>query len=314
MTSHVPLVEIRRDGFLEGRHHGTVVALAADGSVDWALGDPDAPFLPRSCNKPLQGLAMLEAGLDLPDERLLALACASHSGEQIHLDGVRAILERAGLPASALQTPPDLPLEPRVRDAILRAGGEAAPIVMNCSGKHAAMLLTCVQRGWSTDDYLDPAHPLQHRIVATFERLTGAPVAHHTTDGCGAPLLATSPASLARGFRALALAAEGPERRIADAVRHHPEMVSGTTRPERRLLAELPGAIAKMGAEACFVLALPDGRALALKIEDGADRAWPLVAAAALRRMGLEAPVLDELIEQPLLGGARRVGLLRAVF
>lgn len=315
---HEVLVEIRRSGFLEGRHRGSVVALDADGAVAWAVGDATSPILPRSCNKPVQGLAMVELGLELPDD-LLALACASHSGEQIHLDGVGHILAGVGLDESALQTPLDWPLEERVRDELLRAGGDRSRALMNCSGKHAAMLATCVLRDWSIDDYLAPGHPLQQAVTATFERLTGEPVAVATTDGCGAPLLSASLTGLARAFRSLAVAQGGPQRRIAEAIRRHPEMVSGTTRPERALLGAIPGAIGKFGAEAVYVLALADGRALALKIEDGAPRAWPLVAAAALRRMGVtddegvDVGVIDALAEVPLLGGAERVGEMRAV-
>ena len=102
------LAEVVRSGFVEGRHRGSVLALAADGSRVLALGDPDAPIFPRSSNKPMQAVGMLEAGLDL-DGELLALACASHSGEPFHLDGVRRMLAGAGLDEAALQTPPDWP-------------------------------------------------------------------------------------------------------------------------------------------------------------------------------------------------------------
>ena len=112
----LPVVaEIVRSGFVEGHHYGSLVALAADGSVDWSVGDVAAPVLPRSCNKPIQALAMVELGLDLPDD-LLALACASHSGETFHVDGVRRTLASAGLDESALQTPVDYPLDDAARD------------------------------------------------------------------------------------------------------------------------------------------------------------------------------------------------------
>src|SRR5687768_6485904 len=142
--SGLPVVaEIVRSGFVEGHHYGSVVALAADGSVDWSVGAVDVPVLPRSCNKPLQALAMVRLGLDLPPD-LLALTCASHSGEDFHLDGVRRTLATAGLDESALQTPPDWPLDDTAREAAIRAGRERDRISMNCSGKHAAMLATCV--------------------------------------------------------------------------------------------------------------------------------------------------------------------------
>lgn len=312
MSDPVPVVELVRSGFVEGHHHGSVVALARDGSVDWAVGAVDVPVFPRSCNKPLQALGMVRLGLELEPD-LLALACASHSGEAFHLEGVRRILALAGLEESALQTPDDYPFDPVERDAVLRAGGGPTPLQMNCSGKHAAMLLTCVGRGWDTATYLDPAHPLQQALRTTFEETTGEPVAAAGTDGCGAPLLSTSLVGLATAFRRLALATDGPEHAIAEAIRRHPESVSGTRRDERALLAALPGAIGKLGAEACYVVALPDGRAVALKIDDGGDRARPVLMAAALERLGVANDAVRAVGTAPLLGGGHPVGELRAL-
>src|SRR5688500_17822296 len=109
MPAPVVVAEIVRSGFVEGHHYGSVVTLAADGSVDWSVGDVESAILPRSCNKPVQALGMLRAGLEL-DGELLALACASHSGEKFHIDAVLRILERFGLSEADLQTPPDYPL------------------------------------------------------------------------------------------------------------------------------------------------------------------------------------------------------------
>lgn len=315
---HVVIAEVVRSGFVEGHHRGSWVVLGADGEVVDSAGDVTGPVLPRSCNKPLQAVGMLESGLDL-DGELLAIACASHSGEPFHLDAVRRILAGAGLDESALQTPPDWPLDDATREALLREGGQKASVQMNCSGKHAAMLATCVANGWSTDDYLDPDHPLQRAIAATFARLTGEPVAVTAVDGCGAPLLATSLTGLARGFAALATATDGPEARVATAVREHPSYVSGSTRDELRLLTAVPGAIGKAGAESCYAVALPDGRAIATKTDDGAARARPVLMAALLERLGVldEAGVDAEAVRAtgrtPLLGGGVEVGEVRAV-
>ncbi|WP_299058165.1 asparaginase [uncultured Nocardioides sp.] len=319
MPSHEVVAEIVRSGFVEGHHRGSVVALDASGAVEWSVGDVESPVLPRSCNKPVQALGMLRCGLDLPPD-LLALASASHSGEPMHVDGARRILAGAGLDESALQTPPDWPIDEVARDEVIRAGGEKAPILMNCSGKHAAMLATCVVNGWDTASYRDLDHPLQVAIAETFADLTGEPVATTAIDGCGAPLLSTSLTGLARAFRALAVAAEGtPESRIADAIRSHPEMVSGSRRDEAALLHAVPGAIGKAGAESCHAMALADGRAFALKVDDGAPRARPVVLAAALARAGVDredgvdGAAVRATGEAPLLGGGVRVGQIRAV-
>jgi L-asparaginase II len=317
MVAPVVVAEIIRSGFVEGHHYGSWVALEADGSVAASAGDVSGPMLPRSCNKPIQALGMLEVGLPLEDE-LLALACASHSGEPFHVDGVRRILDSAGLTEDALQTPPDYPLDDEAREELIRSGGSKASILMNCSGKHAAMLVTCVVNGWPLESYLAADHPLQQAIARTFADLTGEPVAHVAVDGCGAPLLATSLTGLARAFSRIATGS-GNAQRIAEAVRAHPEFVSGTHRDELSLLRAIPGAIGKAGAESCYVVALPDGRSFATKTDDGAARARPVVMAGLLAHAGVtsEAGVDGEAVrrtgEAALLGGGVPVGEIRAV-
>jgi L-asparaginase II len=319
MPAPVVVAEIVRNGFVEGHHYGSVVCLAADGSVEWSVGDVTSTMLPRSCNKPLQAVGMLRAGLDL-DGELLSLASASHSGEQIHVDGVRRILAAAGLSEDALLNPPDWPLDDEARNAVIRAGGAKAPITMNCSGKHAAMLATCVVNGWDTSSYLEPGHPLQVSIKETFAELTGEPVDMVAVDGCGAPLLSSTLVGLATGFRRLSLAADGAEHRVAEAIRRYPEYTSGTTRDEASLLHAVPGAIGKAGAECCYTVGLADGRAVALKADDGAPRVRPVLMAAALARMGVpQEPGVDgELVVETgrvrVLGGGKPVGEIRAVF
>jgi L-asparaginase II len=308
------LVDVVRSGFVEGHHRGSVVVLTSDGSVDWSIGDVTSPIYPRSCNKPVQALGMLRAGLDL-DGDLLALACASHSGEDFHIKGVRRILTAAGLDESALQTPPDYPLDEAARTAYIRSGQDKTPIAMNCSGKHAAMLATCVVNGWDLATYRDPKHPVQIAIAQTFTELTGEPIASVGVDGCGAPLFSTSLIGLAGAFRALVVADAGtPERRIVDAISANPEFTSGSTRDEAALLRAIPGAVGKAGAESCYAVALPDGRAVALKVEDGSPRARPTVMAAALRRMGVDADAVTATGVVTLYGGGEPVGELRPTF
>ncbi|MFD6421811.1 asparaginase [Streptomyces sp. NPDC060198] len=308
------LAEVVRSGFPEGRHRGSLVLLAADGSVEFALGDPAAPVFPRSSNKPMQAAAILRAGLDLSGERL-ALAAASHSGEDFHLALVATMLAEHGLSPADLQTPPDLPLDPVEAEAYLASGRVRERITMNCSGKHAAMLAVCALNGWDTATYLDPAHPLQRLVHRVIEEAAGEPVASVGTDGCGAPLMAIGLTGLARAFRSFVLAEPGTaERRVADAMRAHPEYVAGTRRPDTWLMRELPGTLSKMGAEAVQALALPDGRALAFKIEDGSTRALGPVLARALGLLGVDAPVVARVGRAPLMGGAAEVGEVRAAF
>ncbi|WP_369247528.1 asparaginase [Streptomyces sp. R41] len=308
------LAEVVRSGFVEGRHRGSLVLLAADGSVELALGEVTAPVFPRSSNKPMQAAGVLRAGLDLAGERL-ALAAASHSGEIFHRDLVHKMLDEHGLSAGQLQCPPDLPLDPAEAETYLAAGAVRDRVTMNCSGKHAAMLAVCALRGWPTESYLDPGHPLQQLIHSVVEEAAGERVAAVGTDGCGAPLMAITLTGLARAFRSFVLAAPGSaERRVADAMRAHPEYVAGTRRPDTWLMREIPGALSKMGAEAVQAIALPDGRALAFKIDDGGGRALGPVLARGLGLLGMDAPVVSRIGRAPLLGGGREVGEVRAAF
>lgn len=305
------LAVVDRSGFVESAHHGIAVVTGPDGDVLLERGDASAPIFPRSSNKPLQALAMVRNGLDLPPD-LLALACASHSGEDFHLEGVRRILATADLPLSALQNTPDLPYDEQERRAWLRAGKEPESIAQNCSGKHAGMVVTCAVNGWDLATYLDPEHPLQVAMNATLAELSGEPVAATGVDGCGAPVMAVGSAGLARAFGRLAAATDGPERRIAEAIRQHPEFLGGTRRDVTALIRGGEGLIAKDGAEAVYAIGLPDGRGVSVKIVDGGQRARTVVAAAALRAVGVDLPVLAELENAPILGHGEPVGAVRA--
>lgn len=307
------IAEVVRSSFVESQHCGSVIGLDPAGEVALAVGDVDSPVFPRSSNKPLQALAMRRAGLAL-DGELLALAASSHSGEPFHLDGVRKVLAGVGLDESALQTPPDLPLGEQAARAVLRAGGGPAPITMNCSGKHAAMLATCVVNGWPVETYRSPDHPLQVAVRQTVEELAGEFVAACGVDGCGAPLYALSLSGLARAYRVLALAPPGShEAAIVGAMRHHPEWVGGTGRDVTLLMRGVPGLVAKDGAEGVYAAALADGRAVAFKVADGATRPRQAVMAAALKRLGVSTAALDELARVPVLGHGEPVGYVRAV-
>ncbi|HET9650072.1 MAG TPA: asparaginase [Microlunatus sp.] len=303
------VVEVVRNGLVESVHHARVAITGPDGSLLASIGPADAPIYPRSALKPLQALAMVRCGLDLPDD-LLALVAASHSGEPIHVDGTRRILAGAGLSEDALQTPPDWPVDDLARLEAIRSGAEPSPVFMNCSGKHAGMLATAVINGWSLTDYRDPAHPVQLASRDAIGDLTGRVPDQVAVDGCGAPAFATTLTELARAFGRLATAGDGPVRRVADAIRARPEMTSGTRRDELELHRAIPGLVTKAGAEAVQGVGLPDGRGLAIKISDGTPRARPIVVAAVLRQLGFEHPTLDAQSSAPVLGHGEPVGAI----
>jgi L-asparaginase II len=306
------LAEVVRSGFVESRHRGVVVALAANGMFAFTAGSANAPVFPRSSNKPLQAAAMLRVGLPLEGE-LLALAAASHSGEDFHARGVHDILDHAGLTPDDLRCPPALPIDgPTARRLIRESDTPESRVRNNCSGKHAAMLVTCIANDWPTKSYLDPQHPLQRHTRKVIEELAREPVPATGVDGCGAPVFALTLGGLARAFRALVLAEPGtPERKVADAMRKFPEWTSGTTRDENRLMASVPGLLLKAGAEGVDAFALPDGSAAAVKIEDGNSRARTPVTVAILAGLGAQPPA--ELATTVVTGGGSPVGQVRPV-
>jgi len=309
-VSHAVLARVVRSGFVESEHCGSAVAVDPHGDVVAAVGAPRSPLFPRSSNKPLQAVAMLRGGLDV-DGHLLALVCASHSGERYHLDGVRRLLAGGGLDETALRNTPGYPLDDDERAAWRVARRRPSSLAQNCSGKHAGMVLTCLENGWPVGTYLDPGHPLQRAIAETVVDLAGEPVAAVGVDGCGAPVLAISLFGLAIAFARVATAdPRTPEGRVAAAVRTHPEWLGGTGRDVTRLVRGVPGLLAKDGAEGVYAAAMPDGRAAALKIADGGERPRAAVLAALLHRLGVQADVLDELSDVPVLGQGQPVGHL----
>lgn len=307
--TRVPDVEVvaitDRSGFDESRHHGTVVALDAAGDIVTRVGNVEAAIYPRSANKPMQADTMLRLGWQ-PTPEQLALACASHSGTDRHVAVARSTLADANLPETALQNTPDLPLDRPSAHAVIAAGGCEAPILMNCSGKHAGMVATCRVNGWSVDDYVEVEHPLQRAITDRITDLAGH-VVHIGVDGCGAPAHVMSLVGLARAFRSLAIESGD----VWSAMTTNPELVGGRDRDVTRLMQQVPGLMAKDGAEGVFAAAMPDGRAAAVKIADGNGRAAGIVLAAALRTVGV--PAEPDSLGQPILGHGKPVGRVRAV-
>lgn len=305
------LATYSRSGFVEGEHRGHAVVVDGSGAVLQAWGDAGRLIMARSSAKPVQATAMVRSGLDLPDD-LLALAASSHSGEARHVSGVGRILASAGLSSAHLQTPPDFPLDPTVRDAWVQGGRRPLPIAMNCSGKHAAMLATCVMNGWTLEDYRDPGHPLQLAILDDVRRLTRDEVAHVGIDGCGAPVHVITVTGLARSLAAAVTSAPGsPDRRVVDAMRAHPDMVGGSRRDVTAFMRAVPGLVVKDGAEGVYVAALADGRAIAIKADDGSARGRQVALAAILLTLapaGADVDALASLASIPTLGGGHGVG------
>ena len=307
------LVEVRRSGFLESVHRGSMVVLDADGAVAFAAGDVDRPVLPRSSNKPVQATALLAAGWTPRSTEELAIGAASHNGEDGHRELAAAMLAAAGLGPDDLGCPTALPQHEATKAAWLVEDKKPDRLAMNCSGKHAAMLAACVAAGWPTAGYLDRDHPLQQAIEARLSEAAGEPVTAVVVDGCGAPQHALSLTGLARGVLSLVQAPEGSrDRSVADAMRAHPWLVAGTGREDTDLMTAIPGLLVKGGADGVHVAAMPGRGAVALKLDDGGDRGRTPALAAGLRRLGVPDEVLAAWAVTPLSGGSGVVGEVRA--
>jgi L-asparaginase II len=287
----IVLACVERSGFEESRHHGSVVVLSASGDVIDSAGDIVGPIFPRSSNKPFQAIGMLRNGLDVHGADL-ALVAASHAGEEFHIERARAMLASAGLSEEDLRCP-----------VVDETHGR---IYMNCSGKHTGMLLTCLANAWPIGDYYEPSHPLQKALIAAIEDHSGESVAAIGVDGCGAPVAAISLTGLATGF----LRASTHE--VAEAMRTHPEMASGTGRRDALLMRGVPGLFSKGGAEGVWAAAMPGVGAVALKVDDGAFRAHGPVMLSALRRLGIDAEVPG--LAEPVFGRGEPVGAVKAVW
>ncbi len=305
--SDAVLAELVRSGVVESQHRGYLVALNADGSTNLELGDSSHLFYPRSTVKSIQASAMVRNGLQL-EPRLLAFAASSHSGSAAHIAAVREILAIAKLDESALQCMLDRPLGEKER----REYGDAAPtrIAMNCSGKHAAMLLTCVTNNWPIENYLDPEHPLQVACREELENLSGEKITLTSTDGCGAPLFLISVAGLARAIHAITISTDPIHSSVLAASRQYPEMVAGVGRLTTEMMQAIPGLYMKDGAEAVNIASMPDGRTLVFKVGDGSLRPFKTLLHAGLTRLGVE----NTFEEEKVLGGSKVIGSIRATF
>jgi L-asparaginase II len=290
-------VEATRGGMVESRHRVDAALVDADGRIVAAFGDPAKPVFSRSSAKPIQALPFLESGAaDDSTDAEIALACASHGGEAVHTTVAGIMLARAGLDMRALECGVHWPShEPSMR-ALVRRGEAPCALHNNCSGKHAGFVATAAKLGESVAGYVHADHPVQRRVTAALEAMTGESQEGRAIgiDGCSIPTIAFSLAGMARAWArfanptALAPARAACCRRVYRAMTAEPAMVAGTDRHCTALLAAGRGRIvAKTGAEGYYAAAIPErGFGIALKAEDGATRAAEAAITALLRRFG----------------------------
>jgi L-asparaginase II len=299
------LLEVVRNEMVESIHNGHLLILDSSGNDLLKLGDVDELIYPRSAVKSLQASAMLRAGLKLNGPQL-ALACASHAGSQAHLDTALSILYSAGLDESALRNTRDKPLDPKER----AAWSDKAPtsLAANCSGKHSAMVATCVTNGWDLESYKKPEHPLQRAIAAEFEKLSGEKITKVGVDGCGAALFAISLRALAHAIRNLTLSQEPIHQEVVNACRNNPTMVSGIGRLPTLLMQKVPGLFVKDGAEGVMIMSTPKGEVIVWKMSDGSQRGNSPLSIATLSHLAITVDLEPEYV----MGDGQVVGEIRA--
>ena len=320
MSRPVPLVRVVRSGLEESVHLGHVAVCDADGRLVAATGDPHRRVFARSSMKPLQAAVSLRAIGTGPTEVQVAVMCASHNGEPVHVEAVRSLLASAGLDVSALRNPPGWPLDAES----MAAAGHARPELHNCSGKHAGMVVACASAGWDLETYLRAGHPLQRRVFRAVRRATGLEDIHVGVDGCGVPVhgmplsaMATLFARLTEPSRLGDLASQID--RCTLAMRAEPYLVAGRSRTDTALMQACGNVVAKTGAEAlaCAGVVGP-GLGIAVKVEDGGERASGPALIRALAALGFlseeQLRRLDPIARRPVMGGARRVGDVVADF
>lgn len=296
--SNPVLVEVTRGDHVESAHRGAVAVCDSEGRLVVEIGDVSCAVFPRSAVKAIQALPLVESGAADAygyGDRELALACASHSGEPMHADLARSMLERVGLAVEALECGAHWPLGHDATVALARTGGSPTALHNNCSGKHSGFLCTCVHGKLDHRGYVGFNHPMQGMIREAMQDVTGIThdAGNSAIDGCSIPTHAVPLKSLAHGFARMAtghgLEASRAQaaRRLLRACMTEPVLMSGTGAMDAKLIQAAPGRIfVKMGAEGVYCAALPElGLGIALKCDDGASRAAETMIAATLVRL-----------------------------
>jgi len=306
MASLIPLVETTRGDTLENVHFGHVAVTDVTGSVVASAGDPQRVSFTRSTLKPLQALPFVQGGgvqhFGLTPANL-AMLCASHNGEPMHVEQVDNILAKAGVGYKRLQCGCHVPYFAELGAYPPPAPGSYDERHHNCSGKHSGFLAYCVQHGAPLETYLAPEHPLQRAIrrdVAAAVGLEEGQLAMGI-DGCSAPNFAMPLASLARGFARIASGKADTQfgesfDALANAMTAHPELVSGTGRNDVALMQAGRGDwVTKVGAEGVQVVGSRSrGQALAIKVADGNKLALFAATVEALDQLGWMDPAQRE--------------------
>ncbi len=290
-------VEVQRGGTVESVHRVHVAVADGSGRIRAYAGNPQWVTFARSAIKPIQALPLVEDGVierfHIADEEL-ALCCASHSGEQRHVEAAASLLRKLGLGEDALACGPHAPFHAGAAAALRAQGRPPGRLHNNCSGKHAGMLALARAKGWPTAGYHEVGHAVQGRMLEELSRWSeiAADDLALATDGCGVVTFGLPLVALAGAFGRLSREARSPGRpaaRVVGAMVRKPEYVGGTGRLCTQLMRAASGRIfAKYGAEGVYCAGVPGAElGIALKVEDGAKRAAEPALIAVLHALGL---------------------------
>lgn len=294
------LVKTYRGSLVDLVTTGSAVVSDADGNIISYVGDPDSVSYARSSAKLMQAVVPVMCGAvdayGLNNQELAQIA-ASHSGEQIHVDTVRSILKKAGIPETALQCGAHYPFKADVAEAMKARGEEPTDVHNNCSGKHAGMLITTKYMGEDLDTYYQVEHPHQKRILKTIADICGVEENSIVIglDGCGVPVHAMPIRQFAYGMARMGMPEKLPEqyreaaRRVVNAVMEHPLNTSGSDRIDYKIMSKYPGkVVVKSGANGYFTGAIPgQGIGFAIKTDDGISQMRNIVLIELLHQIGV---------------------------
>ena len=293
-----PLIELSRGGVPECLHFGAIAVVDRHGKLLAQAGDPHWLSFTRSTLKAMQALPFMQSGGPAQfgfDTQQLAMLCASHNGEDMHVAQAQSMLDKAGLGTRSLRCGCHLPGVFAALETCPPPGFVYDERHNNCSGKHAGFLAYCVQHGLALDRYEDPLHPLQVAVRQAVARATGMDedALKIGVDGCSAPNYAMPLANLAWGYARLASGQRDGEfgesfALLADAMTRHPALVSGTGRNDLAFMRAGRGDwVTKIGADGVQAVASKSrGEAFAIKIIDANKPALHATTVEVLAQLG----------------------------
>ncbi len=329
LPRHVPITVAYRGGHPENVHHGSLAVVNAQGQLLASVGDVDSPLFTRSSLKPFQAMPLIAQSADRYElsNADVALLCASHSGEPMHVERAAAMLAKIGAGEASLACGSHVPFFFSANGITPEPGARFNRLHHNCSGKHTGMLLLAHALGASKGGYLDTDHAVQREIARSVSHFSGMPVDQlvRGTDGCSAPNYALPLRALAHAFARLTLEEPDPvygqaPLRTARAMSQHPELVSGQGRNDMALMRAGRGDwVSKVGADGVQVLAsFSRGIGIAAKVSDGLLPPLMVAFVSAMEQLGWlddeSRAALSSLIPPPLKNAAGiEVGEMRAV-